>query len=92
MHPEDASKQGPALDFRNKILRALYAQETAEVKAKVERLREEGLPDSEDDLSDDSDTESESDSESIDPEEQQRRAKASAYQRYVVYQDGCGPR
>ena len=60
------------------------------MKERVERLREEGLPNSEDDLSDDSNAESESESESIDPEEQQRRAQASAYQRYVVNQDSCG--
>ena len=58
------------------------------MKVRVERLREEGLPDSEDDLSDGSDAESDSDSESIDVEEQQHRAKASAYQRYVVRLSG----
>jgi hypothetical protein len=70
-NPEDASKSGPPLQFRNKIIRDLYDSETPEIKAEVERRREEGQ--SEDEL--------EHDGDGVDEEESQRRAKAFAYQK-----------
>lgn len=78
--PEDATRQGPPLHFRNKILTELYNQESDEIKAKVDACRTHGFPDSDDSDSDvDSDVESD-----INDEEVERRAKASAYQRYAL--------
>jgi hypothetical protein len=71
-NPEDASKSGPPLQFRNKIIRELYDSETPEIKAEVERRREEGEDDEELDVND---------GEDVGEEEGQRRAKAAAYQK-----------
>jgi hypothetical protein len=73
-NPDDATKTGPPLPFRNKIIRELFEEESPEVKAEVEKRRDE-----------DSDVELEmDDGEDISEEEAQRRAKAVAYQKYVV--------
>ena len=81
-HPEDSDRQGPPLTFRNKVIKELYQQETAEVKAEVERCRnEDRFPEPDSDESDgDSDTEPDDD---VDSEERQRRALALSYQECV---------
>jgi hypothetical protein len=72
-HPDDAQKTGPPLNFRNKVIKAMYSQESAEVKAEVERRREEGFSDEE--------LEGEVDEEGLSNDERKRRAKAVSYQK-----------
>ena len=74
-HPDDASKTGPPLAFRNKIVRELYEAESAEVKAEVVRQRDEGFSDDE--------NEDDEDVEDGDKAELKRRANAASFQRCV---------
>jgi hypothetical protein len=79
-HPELKTKRGESLKHRNRVMRELFKLETGEVKAEVEKRREEGdFPeDSDEDINfDDDDT--------VDATERQRRAKALGFQKKVFF-------
>jgi hypothetical protein len=73
-------KKGEALRHRNAVIREIFDAETDEVKATVEKRREEGgLSDDEDiELDDDDDGD-----EAVDPNERLRRIKANGLHRKV---------
>ena len=79
-NPGMKTKKGEQLRHRNQMLKELLDTETAEVKAEVERRRDEGI-----DSDDDNNVESEDEGDGIDPVEKQRRAKALALQRQVTF-------
>jgi hypothetical protein len=80
-HPEDASKKGSTLAFRNKIVKELYDAEPAEVKAEVKKRRDEGFSDGDDEDGDDD--------ANVDKVEQKRKAKAVSFQRYATLLTTC---
>jgi len=75
LNPKEASTKGSLLSFRNKIIKEMYEEESAQVKAEVKRRRDEEEA-SEDEMGADED-----DLDVVDPEERKRQAKAQAYQR-----------
>jgi hypothetical protein len=81
-HPED-NKPGPRLRFRNEILRELLAGETDEVKAEVNRRRDDGSLGTDDDSDGEENMEGDPPEQETDPEEAKRRAQAEQYQSYV---------
>ena len=78
-NPGINSKRGEQLGHRNKLLAKLLSAETEELKQKVEQCCEEGI------ASDDGTPEPEGAVESTSDKEKQRRAKACAFQKYVLY-------
>jgi len=70
--------KGDWLRYQNKLLADLLSAETEEVKQKVQQCREEGV------ASDDDGPEPEGAVESTGIKEKQRRAKAYAFQKYVL--------
>jgi hypothetical protein len=73
-YDEDSVPQVPSLAFRNRITRELFADESDEVKDKVEAHRNEEATDDYDELLDDMDS-------GLGKAEIKRRAKAVSYQR-----------
>lgn len=71
--------KGERLRHQNKLLAELLSAEPEEVKQKVEQCREEGIG------SDDGTPEPERAGESTGVKEKQRRAKAYAFQKYVLF-------
>ena len=81
-HPED-NRPGPRLRFRNEILREFLAGETDEVKAEVNRRRDDGSLGADDDSDGEENTDEDPPDRETDPEEAKRRARAEGYQSYV---------
>ena len=77
-NPDQNWGKGEQLRQRNILLAKLLHAETEEVKQKVERCREEGI------ASDDKTSEPGDASESTSNREKLRRAKAYAFQKYVL--------
>lgn len=77
-NPDAAEKKGEQLRYRNELLKELLAAEVDEVKQRVDSCREEGV------FSDDETPEPEAADEGITITERQRRAKADAFQKYVL--------
>lgn len=77
-NPDASGKKGEQLRYRNELLKDLLGAETAEVKQRVNLCREEGH------FSDDETSEPESADEGTSMTERQRRAKAEAFQKYVL--------
>jgi hypothetical protein len=78
-NPEMKTKKGEQLRHRNEVLKELLEAETDDVKAEVEKRREEGIT-SDDELIE---SEDDGDNDGIDAVEQERRAKAVAMHRKV---------
>ena len=77
-NPDAAGKKGEQLRYRNELLKELLAAEVDEVKQRVDSCREEGV------FSDDETPEPEAADEGITITERQCRAKADAFQKYVL--------
>jgi hypothetical protein len=77
-NPDAARKKGEQLRYRNELLKELLAVEMDEVKQRVNSCREEGV------FSDDETPEPEAAGEGMSVPERQRRAKADAFQKYVL--------
>ena len=77
-NPDAAGKKGEQLRYRNELLKELLAAEVDEVKQRVDLCREKG------DFSDDETPEPEAAGEGVSTTERQRRAKADAFQKYVL--------
>lgn len=75
-NPHLKSRNGEALRHRNCVLAELLNAETDEVKAEVERRREEGLFSEDEDVDHDDDA--------VDGKERQRRATARGFHRKVL--------
>ena len=80
-NPEMKSKKGERLRHRNVVLKELLDAETDDVKAEVERRREEGIMSDDEDLVESEDDEGDG----LDPVEKERRAKALFLQRYFLF-------
>ena len=77
-NPDGAGKKGEQLRYRNELLKELLAAEVDEVKQRVDLCHEKG------DFSDDETHEPEAACEGVSTTERQRRAKADAFQKYVL--------
>jgi hypothetical protein len=77
-NPDLEKKKGEALRHRNAVVREVLNDETEEIKAEVEKRREEGI------LSEDEDIEPDHDDD-IEAIERQRRNKALSLQRKVIF-------
>ena len=77
-NPDAAGKKGEQLRYRNELLKELLALEADEIKQRVDSCREEGV------FSDDEMPEPEAAGDAAAVTERQRRAKADAFQKYVV--------
>jgi hypothetical protein len=80
-NPEMKSKKGERLRHRNVVLKELLDAETDDVKAEVERRREEGIMSGDEDLVESEDDEGDG----LDTVEKERRTKASLLQRYLFF-------